>query len=164
MAYRVHWKRHSCISFNPLSANHTKMAKYTETIRRVLWTNCLSVFDHFVELALKGLTNVFEQQILLFLIYFFSMFSFDPILRTSQNLWFSDIFRGRASRKYCWGENNGLTRKVTRTCPFSFFSSAAIFNWTRGNLFSCIPIFGTLFHFISLSLSIHPENIRRPGV
>ena len=33
-----------------------KMVKYTQTIRRLLPTNCLSVFDHFVGLALKGLT------------------------------------------------------------------------------------------------------------
>ena len=31
------------------------MVKHTQAIRRVLPTNCLSVFDHFVELALKGL-------------------------------------------------------------------------------------------------------------
>ena len=36
------------------------MVKHTQTIRRLLATNCLSVFDHFVWLALKGLksTNV----------------------------------------------------------------------------------------------------------
>ena len=33
-----------------------KMVKHTQTIRRLLHTNCLSVFDHFVELALKELT------------------------------------------------------------------------------------------------------------
>ena len=31
------------------------MVKHTQTIRRMLLTNCLSVFHHFVELALKGL-------------------------------------------------------------------------------------------------------------
>ena len=31
------------------------MVKQTQTIRRQKSTNCLSVFDHFVELALKGL-------------------------------------------------------------------------------------------------------------
>ena len=30
------------------------MVKHTETIRRQQQTNCLSVFDHFVKLALKG--------------------------------------------------------------------------------------------------------------
>ena len=32
------------------------MVKHTQTIRRQLPKNCLSVFDHFVELGLKGLT------------------------------------------------------------------------------------------------------------
>ena len=31
------------------------MVKHTQTIRRQKWTNCLSVFDHFVCLGLKGL-------------------------------------------------------------------------------------------------------------
>ena len=31
------------------------MAKHTQTIRRLLPTNCFSVFDHFVGLALKVL-------------------------------------------------------------------------------------------------------------
>ena len=33
-----------------------KMLKHTETIRRQQPTNCLSLFDHFVGLALIGLT------------------------------------------------------------------------------------------------------------
>ena len=31
------------------------MVKHTQTIRRQQPTNCLTVFDHFVKLALKGL-------------------------------------------------------------------------------------------------------------
>ena len=31
------------------------MVKHTQTIRRFFPTNCLSVFDHFLELALKAL-------------------------------------------------------------------------------------------------------------
>ena len=31
------------------------MVKHTQTIRRLLPTNCLSVFDHFVGLVLEGL-------------------------------------------------------------------------------------------------------------
>ena len=34
------------------------MVKHTQTIRRLLPTNCLSVFDHFVGLALKGLIRL----------------------------------------------------------------------------------------------------------
>ena len=33
------------------------MVKHTQTIRRLLPTNCLSVFDYFVGLALKGLNG-----------------------------------------------------------------------------------------------------------
>ena len=32
-----------------------KMVKHTQTIHRLLPKNCLSVFDHFVGLVLKGL-------------------------------------------------------------------------------------------------------------
>ena len=32
------------------------MVKHTQTIRGLLLTNCLSVFDHFVGLAPKGLS------------------------------------------------------------------------------------------------------------
>ena len=39
---------------NPFSVN-LRMVKHTQTIRRLLLTNCLSVFDHFMRLALKGL-------------------------------------------------------------------------------------------------------------
>ena len=37
------------------------MVKQTQTIRRLLLTNCLSVFDHFVGLALKGLMDLLFQ-------------------------------------------------------------------------------------------------------
>ena len=38
------------------------MVKHTQTIRRLLPTNCLSVLDHFVELALKGLIQSLSEQ------------------------------------------------------------------------------------------------------
>ena len=39
------------------------MVKHTQTIRRQNPTNCLSLFDHFVELMLKGLNDwkIFRQ-------------------------------------------------------------------------------------------------------
>ena len=33
------------------------MVKHAQTIRRLLATNCLSVFDHFEGLAIKGLKD-----------------------------------------------------------------------------------------------------------
>ena len=43
-----------------------------------LLTNCLSVFDHYVGLALKGLNRFFPFR--LFPVYFFSFFSFVILL------------------------------------------------------------------------------------
>ena len=40
---------------NPLSANFTKWSNTIKQFVGNLPTNCLSVFDHFVGLALKGL-------------------------------------------------------------------------------------------------------------
>ena len=41
--------------FNPLSVNPTKWSNTPKQFVGNLPTNCLSVFDHFVGLALKGL-------------------------------------------------------------------------------------------------------------
>ena len=38
-----------------------KMVKHTQTIRRLLLTNCYRVFDHFVGLAFKDLNDIAEQ-------------------------------------------------------------------------------------------------------
>ena len=43
--------------FNLLSANSTKCSNTLKQFVGNLPTNCFSVFDHFVKLALKGLTN-----------------------------------------------------------------------------------------------------------
>ena len=43
------------------------MVKHTQKIRLLLPTNCLSVFDHFVELALKGLTT--KTTVIILLVY-----------------------------------------------------------------------------------------------
>ena len=40
--------------FDPLSANFTKWSNTLKQFIEKLLTNCLSVFDHFVELVLKG--------------------------------------------------------------------------------------------------------------
>ena len=42
-----------------VSANPTKKVRHSQTTRRLLPTNCLSVFDHSVDLSLKGLTCKF---------------------------------------------------------------------------------------------------------
>ena len=45
-------------AINPLSANFTKWSNTLKQFVGKLPTNCLSVFDHFVGLALKGLTTI----------------------------------------------------------------------------------------------------------
>ena len=45
------------VIFNPLSTNPAKWSNTLKIIRRLLPTNCLMVFDHFVGLALKGLRS-----------------------------------------------------------------------------------------------------------
>ena len=53
--------------FNPLSANPTKWANTLKQFVGKLSTNCLSPFDHFVELALKGLKKTnFKNKILFY--------------------------------------------------------------------------------------------------
>ena len=47
--------------YYPFKCQHHKTVKHTQTIRRLLPTNCLSVFDHFVGLALKGLRELRKE-------------------------------------------------------------------------------------------------------
>ena len=42
-----------------LNSQTNKMVKHTQTIHRILLTNCLSVFDHFLRMALKKLSKTF---------------------------------------------------------------------------------------------------------
>ena len=46
-----------CAFFNPLSTNTTKWWNTLKQFAGNLPTNFLTVFDHFVKLALKGLKN-----------------------------------------------------------------------------------------------------------
>ena len=45
------------LAINPLSANPTKWSNTLKQFVGKFPTNCLSVFDHFVKLALKGLSS-----------------------------------------------------------------------------------------------------------
>ena len=45
------------MTVNPLSPNPTKWSNTLKQFVGNLRTNCLSVFDHFVKLALKGLRS-----------------------------------------------------------------------------------------------------------
>ena len=49
------------MNFNPLSANPTKWSNTLKQFVGNLPTYCLSVFDHFVGLALKGLSDCLDD-------------------------------------------------------------------------------------------------------
>ena len=53
-----------CLAVNPLTANPTKWSNTLKQFVGKLTTNCLSVFDHFVNLALKELTILAKNSIL----------------------------------------------------------------------------------------------------
>ena len=48
-----------CNFINPLSANPTKWSNILKRFVANFPTNCLSVFDHFVKLALNGLKGLY---------------------------------------------------------------------------------------------------------
>ena len=52
-------KKYHQFKMLPFKCQPYKMVKHIQTIRRKKPTNCLSVFDHFVGLALKGLITSF---------------------------------------------------------------------------------------------------------
>ena len=56
--YALIISQYEWICLNPLSANPTKLSKKLKQFVTKLPTNCLSMFDHFVGLALKGLITL----------------------------------------------------------------------------------------------------------
>ena len=56
--------------FKTLTLKSHKMVKHIKTICRQQTTNCLSVFDHFVKLALEGLTINPDESFVMFLVSF----------------------------------------------------------------------------------------------
>ena len=53
----------------PLSANPTKWSNTLKQFLGKLPTNCLSVFDHFVRLALKGLPRLVNDSNIDFIVF-----------------------------------------------------------------------------------------------
>ena len=56
--FRDKWSLIKAGTLNPLSDNPTKWSNTLKQFVGKLPTNCLSVFDHFVKLALKGLSKL----------------------------------------------------------------------------------------------------------
>ena len=59
------------VDINPLSANPKKWSNTLKQFVGNLPTNCLSVFDHFMNLALKGLISIYCS---LYSYYIFSLY------------------------------------------------------------------------------------------
>ena len=49
------------MDYEPFKCQPNKMVKYAQTNRWLLPTNCLSVIDYFLGLALKGLTGKIKE-------------------------------------------------------------------------------------------------------
>ena len=81
-----------------------KMVKHTQIIRRLLPTNCLSVFEHFVGSVLKWLNNimsVYRKSQKDFLTHINPFHATDLFLypqKTLETYRFSDVFRGYRKR------------------------------------------------------------------
>ena len=69
---RSHWNE---LCVNSLSANPTKWSNTLKQFLGKLPTNCLSVFDHFVKLALKGL-NWYVNFYIWLCFYFYLLYTF----------------------------------------------------------------------------------------
>ena len=95
------------------------MVKHTKTIRRLLPTNCLNVFDHFVGLALKRLTH------------FIAMFAFcsgilESITKSGTMLTAEKMkFSVRVNVTKSTGKYIILLLKVSLTEYFNFYEVAA---------------------------------------
>ena len=76
------------------------MVKHTQAIRQLLPTNCLSVFNHFVGLALKGLRHYLREgrlQISLLILSKFKRIKFYIPAKIIKMSRFSGDFKGNSS-------------------------------------------------------------------
>ena len=98
--------------FNPLSANPTKWSNTLKQFVGNLPTNCLSVFDHFVGLALKGLN----------MCYVFTYFCDGH----KNNLW----LQFRSSFKLQEVQNEKKIQTLVTNCFFFCFISVQIIKFS----------------------------------
>ena len=78
-----------------------KMVKQIQTIRRQKPTNCLSLFDRFVGLALKGLNPQ--------LTHFMLLVSFYTPWKQQGKIWYSDVIWAYRKRVLTWNVSTLLT-------------------------------------------------------
>ena len=97
------------LHFNPLSADPIKWSNTLKQFVGKLPTNCLSVFDHFVGLALKGLKYANANMVLLHVKTIKVCFCQTYLYELTLNLcyknpyWFEALLEAtqKVRRKYC---------------------------------------------------------------
>ena len=85
-------------SLNPLSAKFIKWSNTPKQFVGKLPTNCLSVFDHFSGLALKGLNKMHMNYVLH---NKFRMIIFHDQKNIFKSSPFADVFQNRCSQNFC---------------------------------------------------------------
>ena len=115
----IFWNCYPC-NLNPLSANRTKWWNLLKQFVGNLPTNCLSVFNHFVKLALKGLK--LESHLQIYCCYLLQNESPLEVMKNtfyfmSKALFVLEIFSFfYLTFWYC--RKNGLIRELTLTSNF----------------------------------------------
>ena len=104
------------------------MDKHTQTIRRLLPTSCLSVFDHFVEFALKGLS---EEVSSLKNIFHFILPAKNFIIRSPSFL---------ASQVFDPSKYFHMKKNKARYCLHFFLQYHKTFLWIPRNIFWKIDV------------------------
>ena len=126
---------------NPLSANFTKWSNTLKEFVGKLPTNCLSVFDHFVGLALKGLKNT------------------RALTSFTQRLFLSipSLFASIMSKANVKGIQNSIFGRYCNNFHFKFyFCYLYKEDWI---LFSCLPIDWNLFKIIKHTTKKHYTDV-----
>ena len=88
-------------TFQTFKRQPNKMVKQIQTIRRQKPTNCLSLFDRFVGLALKGLNPQ--------LTHFMLLVSFYTPWKQQGKIWYSDVIWAYRKRVLTWNVSTLLT-------------------------------------------------------
>ena len=89
---------------NPLNANPTKLSNTLKQFVGNLPTNCLSVFDHFMKLALKGLSY---QKNVLFLLLGIYLFVTKKLRVFAENIGIK--VSALPTTFYCYSATNSIT-------------------------------------------------------
>ena len=116
------------LSFNPLSANPTKWSNTLKQFVVNFPTNFLSVFDHFVKLALKGLIPELLFRVRLFVVLIFLnsfMLHLFLLSRTyiKRFVWYY-LYDSQSAFKFLWRlhYHTSCSYQVHKSCSYRLFS------------------------------------------